>query len=349
VDQVRFLPVGDGELPVLPGVEHGVVEASHSEYDMQGVLVYTLPPGAWSIGGDEPLGRHPSEAVWHVSDIVSEPEGAVYPDDWEPSPMAGSGATISLAAAPDPLSWRAPARDSGAWTVDVPGADFVVVTRGAADAPGLARWEALVRRGELGWTVRLDFTDDATGDELARNFFGNLWFWADGEPDWFEPTFSAREIESDTAGTPPGWQETSTKELTYALPAGWTGEEMTDPLLPGVTWEGDVATTGFELADGTLEDVRWSVIVEIGYKGGFQWDAGAPGWQELDVPGADVARVRTTAGPFYADQEVRALSSEIQVHQAAAPGRNLALTVSLPDDAEGEAILRGLLGSLRFS
>ncbi|PZR52910.1 hypothetical protein DNL40_09640 [Xylanimonas oleitrophica] len=352
-----YLPVGDGELPLLPGVEHGAVDLEHSEYRIEGGLVYTMPRGGrWVLRDVDTVDASstPPSMVWDVSTQTEWAQGAAYPEEeFEATPMAGSKATIRLDVAADAASWQVPDRDSGAWTVDVPGADLVVVTRGPAEEPGLARWDAQVRRGDSGWTIRMDFTDDEVGDRVAAEFLGNLWFQDDGPPEWFVPTHEFPVVDGIVHGVPEGWQEVSLGEVTLAVPAGWTYSDRTDEYQRHSLWEGDVATSGFRLSDGTTEDVRWSVLVSLATRGPSNDVPGVPVWlgpqpQTLQVPGADFAEADTTLGPFYADRSVRSYWTTIELHQAGPKGRNASVYISVPADEEGLEILRGVMGSVRF-
>ena len=353
--EVRYLPVAGGELPELPGFAHGVVEISHSEYTLQGGLQYTLPPGGWALRSVEEVwshGEEPPEMVWDVSDITSEPPGALYPDGWQPDPMAGSKATIELRVADDAASWQVPARDSGAWTAEVPGADLVVITRSVSDRPGLARWDVQVRRDDTGWTARLDFTDDEVGDQLATAFVGNLMFPADGEPEWFDPTYVNLAVDGIVPGTPQGWQEVTNGPLTFAVPADWAPANPGESDSVAVQLEGAVASTGFEIADGSKVDLHWRVLAQDFGRGGnvFSDEAGCCGIvvQHVDIAGSDFATAQTTLGPFWGDASVRAYSTDVSIHKANR-GNILTMTIEVPGDEQGLVLLRQLLGSLRLS
>ncbi len=343
---LRYLPVGDGELPELPGVEHGVVETSHSEYTVQGGLVYTVPPGGWSVRGT--AFDDPASVVWEVRKGWAA-EGSDIPAGAGAPPMTGSGATVTIDVDPDAASWSVPARDSGAWTVEIPGADHVTVTRGPSEEPGLARWEAKIRYAGTGWTVALDFTDDEVGDELARNFLGNLWFEPEGEPEWFSPTYTYPEVGPLTAGVPDGWQTATTGSLTYAVPPGWTVAEVEGNYGPGVEWTGPFVTTFGPIHDGTFTDVHWNVFVQRGSTGAREFDYAGEAWhgQRIEVPGADFAEVLPAEGPFYADEGTTSLSADVRLHGANG-GENVMLMIGLPGGEEGLETLRGILGSLQF-
>ncbi|MGO3484798.1 MAG: hypothetical protein ACTINV_11975 [Cellulosimicrobium funkei] len=345
-EPARYLPVGDGELPALPGVEHGVVGTHHGDYTVQGGLTYTLPPGVWEVEG-EAFGE-PASVRWKGPEHWAL-QGSEIPADAVPPPMVDSGATVSIDVDPGAASWVVPARDSGAWTVEVPGSDFVVVTRGPSDDPDLARWEARVRYGGTGWTIRLDFTDDAVGDELARNFLGNLWFEAEGAPEWFSPTYTYPEIGPLTTGTPAGWQTATTGTLSYAVPPGWTVADVEGNYGPGVEWTGPFATNPGPIRDGSSPDVHWNMFVQRGGSGARAFDYSGEEWhgQRIEVPGADFAELLLSQGPFWADDGMSELSADVRVHGADG-GENLMLMISLPGDDAGLETLRGILGSLRF-
>ncbi|WP_165350413.1 hypothetical protein [Xylanimonas protaetiae] len=349
----RHLPTGGSELPELPGLRHGAVPVSHSEYHLRGGLTYTLPPGGWEIvAGDGSDASFLDGSTWDVSPITQEPPGAVYPDDWTPAPMAGSGARIDAYPAEDAVSWQVPARDSGAWTADVPGADLVVVTRGPSQAPGREVWTVRVRAGDAGWLFTLDFTADDVGAGLAADFVGNLWVAVDDRaPAWFEPTYEDVTLDGLAHGvTPAGWREVTAGDLTFAVPAGWTG----GPTEPGegslaeevVQLDGPVAAAGFQVADGSTVDLHWRVLAQYWGKGGSLWDAD-PRAQALDVPGADLAQATSSAGPFWGDETISSYGSTIVVHAAHRGGR-LSLTIDVPHDDAGLATLRGIVGSMRF-
>lgn len=338
---LRYLPVGDGELPELPGVEHGIAETHHSDYTMQGGLTYTLPPGGWEVDG-EAFGE-PASVTWMSPEGWNAP-GSDTPADAVPPPMNDSGAVLTIDVDPGAASWTAPARDSGAWTVEIPGADFVAVTRGPSDDPGLARWEAHVRHGGTGtgWTVVLEFTDDEVGDELARAFLGNLWFEPDGAPEWFSPTYTYPEVGIVVPGVPAGWQPVSTEDLGYAVPPGWTSRDVEGNFGPGVEWSGPPV-------DGAPSDVRWNMFVQVGGRGTSSFSTAADQFhpQTIVVPGADFAQVLTSQGPHWVVDTVPALSADVQLHGEDG-GPDVLVSITLPGDEAGLETLRGVLGSLQF-
>ncbi|MFI2361397.1 hypothetical protein [Promicromonospora sp. NPDC019610] len=349
-----YLETGGGTLPVLPGVERGVVEGPGAAPYILGGLWYEVPPGGWIAVGDVNAG---GVAGWLAPD---------HPEAWamgENGTIDDMDATIELRNVFDVAGWTAPAKDSGATTLDIEGADLVVIEQHARE--GKVRPATItIRSGDEGWIIDTRFTANAEGDEMLRNFVGNLWLKEAGEPDWYLPEFSAPVLGAIERGIPAGWVRTEHNGLTFAVPEGWTSKKTEGEFSPGVEWTGprvmyvepgiDQETLGM-WTDATAEekaraaeakDVAERVYVQGGKPGGNWWTpSGSPGSQMIDVPGADYAEVIPTA--HNVDGETDYYWVDIYIHQED-QGENLFLVVEFDGDEQGLADLHTFLGTLDF-
>jgi hypothetical protein len=351
----EFLRTGDGTLPVLPGVERGVVpDGAHSPYILGG-LWYEVPPGGWIAVGDVYAG---GVAGW------LDPEHPEAGGLGENGTIDDMDATIELRNVTDVAGWTVPARNSGATTLDIEGADLVVIEEHEREGrirPATIR----IRSGAEGWVIETRFAADAQGDEMLRNFLGNLWLKDAGEPDWYQPEFSKPVLAAIEHEVPADWIRTEHNGLKFAVPPGWTDKKTEGEFSPGVEWTGPNIThvdpgvdpETFDLWQGATrkekeqaaEEIEWPerVYVQGGKPGGNWWSQSmdAPQSQMIDVPGADYAEVLPTA--HNADGETDYYWVDIYLHQED-QGENLFLVVEFDGTEQGLEDLHTFLGSLDF-
>ncbi|GAB4084267.1 hypothetical protein GCM10028784_08970 [Myceligenerans cantabricum] len=356
-DTVHYLRTGGGELPELPGVEHGVTgegQGGAAPY-LFGGLWYEVPPGGWSAIGDVTAGgkigwaRPDSEDAWAGSAGGTDGALSMSIDDVV--------VDLELRKVTEVAGWSVPPKDSGATTLEIEGADLVVIEQGkvvteqrAGEEIDVRPVETRIRSGGEGWIIESRFTADDAGDEMLRNFLGNLWLQDHGEPDWYRPAFTNPEIGEITHETPDGWDEAAIGGLSYAYPADWSAG---DPE-PG-TFADLVEISSDEVVAGEpgLEDpeVRWNGYVESGDPGPNFWpgwvDMSLKGMHEIEVPGADYAVVQVTEGPFYGDKSLRSLSGEVNLHQAG-DGNHASIDFNFPGGDDGLRLLRQFLGGLSY-
>lgn len=357
-EPVEYLQTGDGVLPVLPGVEHGVVEgAGHAPYILGG-LWYEVPPGGWTAVGDVNAG---GVAGW------LEPDHPLAMS-FDPDPLSMSiddlDATIEMRNVTDVAGWTVPARKSGATTFDIEGADLVVIEqhgRKGKVAPATIR----IRSGAEGWVIETRFPANAQGDKMLRDFVGNLWLKEAGQPDWYQPLYEHPTLDAIERGVPAGWQRTEHNGLEFAVPEGWTSEPTEGEFSPGVEWLGPTLThvdPGIDPETLELwvdasekekaraaEDVEWfeRVYVQGGKPGGLWWTQTmtAPQSQMIEVPGADYAEVQPTLHNVDGEQDYYTLN--IYLHQED-EGENLFLVVDFDGGEQGWKDLHTFLGTLDF-
>ena len=354
----EYLETGGGTLPVLPGVERGVVEGTgHAPYILGG-LWYEVPPGGWSAVGDVNAGG--------VAGFL-EPEHPLA-NSFEPSPLDMSiddvDATLELRNVTDVAGWTAPAKDSGATTLDIEGADLVVIEQHKKDGkvrPATIR----IRSGAEGWIIETRFAANADGDTMLRNFVGNLWLKDAGEPSWYKPQFEHPTLDTIGSGVPAGWRKTELNGLKFAVPEGWSSEPTEGEFSPGVEWTGTTVThvdpgidaetlelwtdaTAEEKARAAEESTLFErVYVQGGKAGGNWWSQtmSAPESQLIDVPGADYAEVQPTLNNM--DGEPDYYWVNIYIHQEG-QGENLFLVVEFEGGEQGWKDLHTFLGTLDF-
>jgi hypothetical protein len=351
----EYLPTGGGMLPVLPDVERGVVEGGgHAPYILGG-LWYEVPPGGWIAVGNVNAG---GVAGWLDPD---HPEAGGL---GETGTIDDMDATIELRNVFDVADWTVPAKDSGATTLDIEGADLVVIEqheRDGAVRPATIR----LRSGDEGWIIETRFAANAQGEDMLRNFVGNLWLKESGEPDWYQPEFSSPVLDAIERGVPAGWVRTEHNGLKFAVPDGWVAKETEGEFSPGVEWTGPtvmytqpgVDAEALKLwTDASKEEkaraaqdtpVPERVYVQGGKPGGNWWSRSmdAPQSQMIDVPGADYAEVLPTA--YNADGEVDHYWVDIYLHQED-QGENLFLVVEFDGTEQGLDDLHTFLGTLDF-
>ncbi|MCP2265132.1 hypothetical protein ACFQHV_12125 [Promicromonospora thailandica] len=351
----RYLRTGDGELPVLPDVERGVVEnGAHAPYILGG-LWYEVPAGGWIAVGDVNAG---GVAGWLDPD---HPRAGGLGEDGTIDDM---DATIELRNVFDVAGWTVPARDSGATTLDIEGADLVVIEQHEREG-GVRPATIRIRSGEEGWVIDTRFPAGATGETMLRDFVGNLWLKEAGEPDWYQPQFSTPVLDAIEHGVPAGWVETEHNGLRFAVPPGWTSEPTEGEFSPGVEWTGPTVThvePGVDAealarwTDATPEEKERAaqdvesperVYVQGGKPGGLWWTRtmDAPRSQMIDVPGADYAEVIPTV--YNADGEPDYYWVDIYIHQEDR-GENLFLVVEFDGTEQGLRDLHSFLGTLDF-
>ncbi|MDR7383383.1 hypothetical protein [Promicromonospora iranensis] len=354
----EFLRTGGGTLPVMPGVERGVVDgAGHAPYILGG-LWYEVPPGGWSAVGNVNAGG--------VAGFL-EPDHPLAMS-FEPSPLDMSiddmDATIELRNVTDVADWTVPARNSGATTLDIEGADLVVIEQ--HEREGKVRPATIrIRSGAEGWIIETRFAANADGDTMLRNFVGNLWLKDAGEPSWYQPEFVNPVLDRIERGVPVGWSRTEHNGLKFAVPERWTSEPTEGQFSPGVEWTGQ---TGISVVPGidaeTLE--QWTdaseeekaraaeeqesferVYVQGGKPGGNWWSQTmtAPESQLIEVPGADYAEVQPVL--HNVDGEPEYYSASIYLHQEG-QGENLFLVVDFDGSEQGWKDLHTFLGTLDF-
>jgi hypothetical protein len=354
----EYLETGGGTLPVLPAVERGVVEGDGHHPYILGGLWYEVPPGGWSAVGDVNAGG--------VAGFL-EPEHPMAMS-FDPDPLDMSiddlDATLELRNVTDVADWTVPAKDSGATTLDIEGADLVVIEQHRKDGkvrPATIR----IRSGAEGWIIETRFSADAAGDTMLRNFVGNLWLKDAGEPDWYKPQFEHPTLAKIERGIPVGWQKTEHNDLTFGVPEDWTSAPTEGQFSPGVEWTGTTVThvePGIDAAtlelwtDASEEEKERAaeemtsferVYVQGGKPGGNWWSQtmSAPESQLIDVPGADYAEVQLTLNNV--DGEPDYYSASIYLHQEG-QGENLFLVVDLDGGKQGWQDLHTFLGTLDF-
>jgi hypothetical protein len=352
---VEYLSTGDGTLPVMPGVEHGVVpDGGHAPYILGG-LWYEVPPGGWIAVGDVNAG---GVAGW-LDPAHPEADGL-----GETGTIDDMDATIELRNVTDVTGWTVPARDSGATTLDIEGADLVVIEQHGREGkvrPATIR----IRSGAEGWVIETRFAANAQGDAMLRDFLGNLWLKDAGEPDWYQPEFSNPVLDAIEHEVPADWVRTEHNGLRFAVPRGWVAKKTEGEFSPGVEWTGPNIThvdPGADLealdagTDATTEEkaraaeeVEWPerVYVQGGKPGGNWWvrSMDAPQSQMIDVPGADYAEILPTA--HNADGETDYYWVNIYLHQED-QGENLFLVVEFDGTEQGLEDLHTFLGTLDF-
>jgi hypothetical protein len=351
----EYLETGGGTLPVLPGVERGVVEeGGHAPYILGG-LWYEVPPGGWYAVGDVNAG---GVAGW------LDPEHPEAADFGETGTIDDMDATIELRNVFDVADWTVPAKDSGATTLDIEGADLVVIEQHKKE--GKIRPVTIrLRSGDEGWMIETRFAANEQGDTMLRNFVGNLWLKEQGAPDWYQPEFSTPVLDAIERGVPADWVRTEHNGLKFAVPEGWVDKKTDGEFSPGVEWTGPTIThvdpgidaeTLESWTDATekekaraAEDTEWPerVYVQGGRPGGNWWTRSmdAPQSQMIDVPGADYAEVLPTA--HNAGGEVDYYWLNIYLHQKD-QGENLFLVVEFDGTEQGLEDLHTFLGTLDF-
>lgn len=353
-EPTEYLRTGDGTLPVLPGVEHGVVEGAGAAPYILGGLWYEVPAGGWIAVGDVNAG---GVAGWLAPDHP-EADGL-----GETGTIDDMDATIELRNVFDVAGWTTPAKDSGATTIDIDGADLVVIER--HEREGKIRPATItVRSGDEGWIIDTRFAATEQGDKMLRDFVGNLWLKEAGEPDWYLPEFSAPVLDAIERGIPAGWVRTEHNGLTFGVPEGWTSAETDGEFSPGVEWTGPTVMyvePGLDedtlnmWTDATAEekaraaedkDVFERVYVQGGKPGGVWWTpSGRPGSKMIDVPGADYAEVIPTAHNVGGETDYYWV--DLYVHQEDR-GENLFLVVEFDGGEQGLRDLHTFLGTLDF-
>lgn len=348
-DPVQYLRTGGGELPVMPGVVHGVTDGGAHPYIFGG-LWYEVPPGGWTAIGDVAVGgkigwaRPDSELGDGMADTLAMSIDDVVVD-------------LELRNVFDVSGWTTPPEDSGAMTLEIEGADLVVIEPSEVVTESRAGKDhevrpvtTRIRSGDEGWIIETRFTADDAGDEMLRNFLGNLWLKESGDPDWYEPMFAYPQVGPIEHATPAGWTEARTGGLSYAYPERWTEEPQ------GVATFGEqveISSDEVVVVEPEFPDpeVRWHGYIESGDPGANFW----PGWvapelegtSEIEVPGADYGIVQVTEGPFYADADVRSLSVEVYLHQEG-NGDHSKLNLNFPGGDDGMELVRQFLGTLSY-
>ncbi|GAA4691265.1 hypothetical protein APR04_005896 [Promicromonospora umidemergens] len=350
-----FLETGGGTLPVLPGVERGVVEdGAHSPYILGG-LWYEVPAGGWIAVGDVNAG---GVAGW------LDPEHPEADGLGETGTIDDMDATIELRNVFDVGDWTVPGKDSGATTLDIEGADLVVIKQHETEGD-IRPATITLRSGDEGWVIETRFAANEQGDAMLRNFVGNLWFKEVGEPDWYQPEFSAPVLHAIERGVPADWVRTEHNGLKFALPKGWVDEETKGEFSPGVEWTGPTIThvdpgvdaealelwgdASEEEKEVAAQEQEWPerVYVQGGEPGGNWWTRSmdAPQSQMIDVPGADYAEVLPTV--YNADGAADYYWVNIYIHQED-QGENLFLVVEFDGTEQGLEDLHTFLGTLDF-
>jgi hypothetical protein len=351
----ELLKTGGGTLPVLAGVERGVVEdGGHSPYILGG-LWYEVPPGGWIAVGDVNAG---GVAGW------LDPEHPEADGLGETGTIDDMDATIELRNVFDVADWTVPAKDSGATTLDIEGADLVVIEQHEKEGD-IRPATITLRSGDEGWVIDTRFAADEQGDAMLRNFVGNLWFKELGEPDWYQPEFSTPVLGAIERGVPADWVRAEHNGLKFALPTGWTDKATEGEFSPGVEWTGPTIThvepgvdaEALELwVDASEEekeraaedrDVPERVYIQGGKAGGNWWTQSmdAPQSQMIEVPGADYAEVLPTV--YNKDGAADYYWVDIYLHQADR-GENLFLVVEFDGTEQGLKDLHTFLGTLDF-
>jgi hypothetical protein len=354
----ELMKTGGGTLPVMPGVERGVVDGpGHAPYILGG-LWYEVPPGGWSAVGDVNAGGvagflEPD----HPMAMSVEPDAlGMSIDDLD--------ATLELRNVTDVAGWTVPARDSGAMTLDIEGADLVVIEQ--HEREGKVRPATIrIRSGAEGWVIETRFAANEQGETMLRNFVGNLWLKDAGEPSWYKPQFETPVLDPIEPGVPDGWARTEHNDLRFAVPEGWDSKPTEGEFSPGVEWTGTTIThvdpgidaETLELWTDASEEEKARaaqetesferVYVQGGKPGGNWWSQtmSAPTSQLIEVPGADYAEVQPTLHNL--DGEPDYYSASIYIHQAD-QGENLFLVVDFDGSEQGWKDLHTFLGSLDF-
>jgi len=352
-EPARYLRTGDGELPVLSGVERGVANADGSAPYILGGLWYEVPAGGWIAVGDVYAG---GVAGWLAPD---HPRADGLGEDGTIDDM---DATIELRHVVDVAGWTVPARDSGAMTLDIEGADLVVIEQHDPE-DGVRPATIRIRAGDEGWVIDTRFAADEQGETTLRDFVGSLWLQDAGVPDWFQPEFSAAALDAIEHGVPDGWIETEFNGLRFAVPPGWTSESTEGEFTPGVEWTGPTVTHVDEALGSALpgdppgvppevleadpEPVEWheQVSVQGGGPGGSRWTPSTddPRSRMIDVPGADYAEVLPAV--HRAGGEPDYYWAQIYLHQED-QGENLFLVVELDGGEQGLRDFYSFLGTL---
>lgn len=346
-EPLRVARTGDGELPVMPGVRHGVTGEGGAQPYIFGGLWYEVPPGGWEAVGDVTAGG----AIGWLRPSAALPGGTLT------TSIDDVVADIELRNVTDVAGWTVPPRDSGAMTLPIEGADLVVIEPGDVVTEQRDGRRVEVRpvttrigSGSEGWIIETRFPADAAGDTMLRDFLGNLWLKDFGEPEWYDPMYTYPEIGPVEHAVPAGWTPATTGGLSYAYPGDWSPREN-DGSTFGETVEivsDEVVVVEPAFAD---PEVRWNGYVESGDPGANFWpgivDEDLPGTSRIDVPGADYAVLNLSEGPHHADENLRALSVELSMHQAG-DGNHAHLTMTLPPGKEGTDLLRRFLGTLSY-
>ncbi|RPF22756.1 hypothetical protein [Myceligenerans xiligouense] len=343
---VRYLRTGDGELPVMSGVKHGVTEGGGAPY-LFGGLWYEVPPGGWAAIGDVSAG---GKIGWARPDS----QLALRSETTELS-IDDVVADLELRNVVDVSGWTVPDRDSGAMTLEIEGADLVVIEpyKVVDDGTGskVRPVKTRIRSGAEGWVVETRFPADADGDKMLRDFLGNLWLKDSGEPEWYVPMFTYPELGQIEHAIPAGWTRAKTGGLSYAYPERWTAEPRDESTFGElVEFRSDeVIAVEPHFAD---PEVRWNGYVESGDPGANFWpgwfDPSLEGTDEIEVPGADYAMVRVTEGPSLAgDEDLRSLSVDVRLHEEG-DGNHSKVTLNFPGGAEGVELVRQVLGTLSY-
>ncbi|MEU4360978.1 hypothetical protein [Promicromonospora sp. NPDC023987] len=351
----EFLKTGGGTLPVLPGVERGVVEnGGHAPYILGG-LWYEVPPGGWIAVGDVNAG---GVAGW------LDPEHPEADGLGETGTIDDMDATIELRNVFDVGGWTVPEKDSGATTLDVEGADLVVIEQHEREGD-IRPATITLRSGDEGWVIETRFAANEQGETMLRNFVGNLWLKDAGEPDWYQPAFSTPVLDAIEHRVPDDWARTEHNGLRFAVPKGWTDKETEGEFSPGVEWTGPTIAHVEPGVDAEALE-RWvdaseeekaraaedtespeRVYVQGGEPGGLWWtrSADAPQSQMIEVPGADYAEVLPTV--YNKDGAADYYWAQIYLHQEDR-GENLFLVVEFDGTEQGLTDLHTFLGTLDF-
>jgi hypothetical protein len=348
----EYLRTGDGTLPVIPGVERGAVGDDGNAPYILGGLWYAVPMGGWIAVNDVNAG---GVAGW-LDPRHQEVDGL-----GETGTIDDIDATIELRNVFDVAGWTVPAKDSGAMTLDIEGADLVVIEQ--HDKEGDIRPATIrVRSGGEGWTIETRFSANDEGDTLLRNFLGNLWLKDFGQPDWYQPEFANLPLGQVV---PADWVRTEHHGLRFAVPKGWVAKETEGEASPGVEWTGPTIThvepgvdldalepsTGFSEEQKALaaadKELSEQVYVQGGRPGANWWspNTDAPQSQMIDVPGADYAEILPTV--YYANGEPDYYWVQIYLHQKD-QGENLFLVVEFDGTGQGLKDLHTFLGTLDF-
>ncbi|GAB3160533.1 hypothetical protein GCM10027059_08730 [Myceligenerans halotolerans] len=344
---VRYLRTGGGELPAMPDLRHGVTDGGASPY-LFGGLWYELPPGGWTAIGDVAAGgkigwAHPdSELGGGMADTLDMSIEDVVAD-------------IELRNVFDVAGWTVPDKDSGAMTMEIEGADLVVIEPDEVvdDGTGtkIRPVKTRIRSGAEGWVIETRFPADTDGDEMLRDFLGNLWLKDSGEPEWYVPMITYPDLGRIEHAIPAGWTRATTGGLSYAYPERWTAEPLDESTFGEmVEFESDeVVAVEPGYAD---PEVRWNGYVESGDPGANFW----PGWfdpslegsSEIEVPGADYAAMRIMEGPsHFGDEDLRSLSVDVRLHEEG-DGNHSKVTLNFPGGDEGVELARQVVGTLSY-
>ncbi|MBE1874777.1 hypothetical protein [Myceligenerans pegani] len=349
-EPVRYVRTGGGELPVMPGVVHGVTDDGAAPYILGG-LWYEVPAGGWTSVGDVAAGGRIGWAS-PDSELANERLGETL--DLTVDDVVTD---IELRNVPDASGWSAPDRDSGAMTLEIEGADLVVIEpfkvvteeRNGAETE-VRPVKTRIRSGGEGWIIETRFPADDAGDAMLRDFLGNLWLNDYGEPDWYEPMFEYHELGPVEHAVPAGWTRATTGGLSYAYPERWRAAPRDDGMFGElVEVVSDETVTVAPEADPVA---RWSGYVESGDPGANFWpgvvDLSREGTSEIEVPGADYAVVQVieeSAAP--GEEGPGSLFVEIHLHQEG-NGNHAKVTLDFPGGDEGIELVRQFLGTLSY-